>query len=57
MKTLFKFKHFIEELNQDNSRNYKTAVLEKYKDDEDIKYYLNFVFNPFITGISDKKTK
>ena len=56
MKTLYKFKKFIDELNKDNSRNYKIAVLEKYKDDDDIKYYLNFVFNTYIiTGISDKK--
>ena len=56
MKTLYNFKKFVDELSIDNSRNYKISVLEKYKDDEDIKYYLDFVFNPFITtGISDKK--
>lgn len=56
MKTLLKFKKFIDELNKDNSRNYKISVLEKYRDDEDIKYYLDFVFNTYIiTGISDKK--
>ena len=56
MKTLFKFKKFVDELNKDNSRNYKTTVLEAHKEDEDIKYYLDFIFNPFIiTGISDKK--
>lgn len=56
METLYKFKSFADELALDNSRNYKIGVLEKYKDDEDIKYYLNFIFNPFITtGISDKK--
>ena len=43
-------------INKDNSRNYKTTVLEAHKEDEDIKYYLDFIFNPFIiTGISDKK--
>ena len=56
MKTLYNFKKFIDELNRDNSRKYKTAVLEAHKDDEDIKYYLDFIFNPFIiTGISNKK--
>jgi len=56
MKTLYKFKKFVDELNKNNSRNYKISVLEKYRDDMDIKYYLNFIFNPFIiTGISDKK--
>lgn len=56
MKTLYNFRKFVDELNKDNSRKYKTTVLEAHKDDEDIKYYLDFIFNPFIiTGISDKK--
>lgn len=56
MNTLIKFADFIDEIKAENGRLYKQGVLEKYKDDEDVKYYLNFVFNPFITtGISDKK--
>lgn len=56
MQTLIKFNNFINELKKDNSRNYKISILTKYRDDEDIKYYLNFVYNNFIvTGISDKK--
>ena len=56
MQSLLKFKAFVEELKADNSRNYKISVLQKYKDDEDVKYYLDFLFNPYIvTGISDKK--
>ena len=56
MKTLIKFKQFIDELKLDNGRNYKISVLEKYKFDSDIKYYLNFICNPFIvTGLSNKK--
>lgn len=56
MKTLIKFFRFIDELKVDNSRTYKTSIIEKYKEDADIKYYLNFIFNPFIvTGVSDKK--
>ena len=56
MLTLNKFYNFVEKLKQNNSRNYKISVLNEYKDDEDIKYYLNFLFNPYITtGISDKK--
>ena len=56
MKTLIHFKKFVDELKLDNSRTYKMEVLKKYKDDEDIKYYLNYIFNPYITtGISDKK--
>lgn len=55
METLVHFYNFIEELQQSNSRNYKIETLKKYKDDEDIKYYLNFLYNPYITtGISSK---
>ena len=53
---LAKFKQFVDEINAENGRNYKISILEKYKDDEDIKYLLNFIYNPYITtGISDKK--
>ena len=32
------------------------SVLEKYKEDKDIRYLLNFIYNPYIvTGISTKK--
>ena len=56
MKTLFHFRTFLNELAIDNSRTYKMEVLKKYSEDEDIKYYLDFIFNPYIiTGISDKK--
>ena len=55
MQSLIKFDDFIKELNQNNSRNYKMEVLRKYADDEDVKYYLNFLFNPYITtGIGKK---
>lgn len=53
---LAKFKKFVDQINAENGRNYKISILEKYKDDEDIKYLLNFVYSPYvITGISDKK--
>jgi len=56
MNTLIVFKQFVDEILQSNSRVYKEQVLEKYKDNKDIKYYLNFLYNPYITtGISDKK--
>lgn len=56
MQTLINFKNFIDELQMSNSRNYKLDILRKYRDDEDVKYYLNFLYNPYIvTGISDKK--
>ena len=52
---LVKFKQFVDEINAENGRNYKISILEKYKDDEDIKYLLNFIYNPYITtGISTK---
>jgi len=50
------FKTFVDEINADNSRNYKISVLEKYKNNDCIKYFLKQVFDPFIIfGISDKK--
>jgi len=53
---LEKFRQFVEEITADNSRLYKTSILEKCRNDEDIKYLLNFLFNPYITtGISTKK--
>lgn len=55
MKSLQTFKEFIDELNKDNGRLYKLEVLRKYSEDEDIKDYLYYVYNPFIiTGISKK---
>lgn len=51
-----KFKRFVDEITAEAGRNYKISVLEKYKDDEDILYLLDFLYNPYITtGISDKK--
>ena len=56
MKTLAEFKQFVEEINLENGRNYKISILEKYKDNDNVKYYLHYLFNPYIvTGISDKK--
>ena len=56
MRTLTHFRDFVNEITESNSRLHKQAVLKKYKDDEVVKKYLNFVFNPFITtGISYKK--
>lgn len=56
MKTLEKFSEFVSDITASNSRLYKIEVLTKYSNDEDIKYYLNYIFNPYITtGISTKK--
>lgn len=39
-----------------NSRSYKLDTLEKYKDDDVVRYFLKFIFDPFIvTGLSTKK--
>lgn len=58
MNSLKQFSNFINELKLDNSRNYKLSILDKYKDNDDVKYYLHYIFNPYIvTGISDKKLK
>ncbi len=56
MQTLIEFKNFVDEIQQNNSRNYKLDILKKYKDNENIKFYLDFIYNPYkITGISEKK--
>ena len=53
---LVEFKQFVDEINANSSRNYKISVLEKWKDNETVKYLLKFIFDPFIiTGISKKK--
>ena len=38
---LVKFKQFVDEITAQSGRNYKISILEKYKDDEDIKYLLS----------------
>ena len=50
------FYKFVNEILADNSRLAKIAVLEKYKDNESVRYFLQFVYDPYITtGLSDKK--
>ena len=56
MKTLIKFKDFVDEINSSNSRIFKQGVLEKWKEDVIILTYLQFAFNPYtVFGISTKK--
>lgn len=56
MELLKEFEGFVKEINSNNSRNYKLDILRKYKDNENIKYFLNYIYNPYIiTGISTKK--
>lgn len=56
MKTILHFTEFVKEIKQSNSKKYKQEVLEKYKDDEIIKKYLDIAFNSYtVYGISTKK--
>ena len=56
MKTLIKFKDFVDEINSSNSRIFKQGVLEKHKNDPDICRYLKIAFDPYtVFGISTKK--
>lgn len=56
MKTLNAFKRFVDEVLADNGKLYKMDVLKRYAGDEDVKYCLDFVYNPYIvTGVSTKK--
>lgn len=58
MRTLIKFKLFVAEIQASNSKKYKQTVLQKFKDDEDIKRYLKIAFDPYtVYGISTKKLK
>ena len=38
--------NIIQELRANNSANYKLSVLEKYKDNEGLKKFLTYVYNP-----------
>ena len=50
------FSNFVSEIMQSNSRNHKVATLQKYKDSEAVKFYLEFVFNPYVTtGLNKRK--
>ena len=56
MRTLIKFKLFVAEIQASNSKKYKQTVLQKFKDDEDIKRYLKIAFDPYqVYGIASKK--
>lgn len=56
MESLITFKKFVDEIQQNNSRNYKLEVLKKWSDNPIIRVYLDFIYNPYkITGISEKK--
>ena len=56
MRTLQHFNEFVKEITSSNSRLHKQAVLQKYKDDEVVKKYLQIAFDPYrVYGISNRK--
>ncbi len=56
MRTLQHFNEFVKEVTSSNSRLHKQAVLQKYKDDEVVKRYLQIAFDPYrVYGLSTKK--
>lgn len=56
MRTLQHFNNFVKEITSSNSRLHKQAVLQKYKDDEVVKRYLQICFDPYrVYGLSTKK--
>jgi DNA ligase-1 len=56
MITLIHFKTFVDEINKENGRLYKQAVLKKYANDSVVRKYLQIAFDPFkVYGISSKK--
>lgn len=56
MRTLQHFNNFVKEITSSNSRLHKQAVLQKYKDDEVVKQYLQIAFDPYrVYGLSTKK--
>jgi DNA ligase-1 len=56
MRTLQHFNNFVKEITSSNSRLHKQAVLQKYKDDEVVKRYLQIAFDPYrVYGLSTRK--
>lgn len=47
MDTLLRFKSFYEEIRSSNSRKHKQWVLDRFKNDEVIKRYLQIAFDPY----------
>lgn len=53
---LKEFQKFVDKLQQNSARTEKERILKEYKEEEDIKYLVQFIFDPYIvTGISRKK--
>ena len=51
MQSLIEFKEFVDEVQQNNSRNYKLEVLKKYKENEKVKENENLY-----QGLSNQRT-
>ena len=52
------FEEFAVKMVETNSRLDKEDILKQYSDYEEVRYVLNFIYNPYITtGISAKKIK
>ena len=52
------FEEFATKMAETNSRLDKEDILKQYSDYEEVRYVLNFIYNPYITtGISAKKIK
>lgn len=56
MNSLKEFKEFLDKIRSTNSRVAKEAILKEYVASEAVRYYLHFVFNPYIrVGLSKRK--
>lgn len=56
MKDFETFLEFVNKMLESNSRNHKLEVLKEYQTDESVRFFLNFLYNPYVTtGISFKK--
>ena len=56
MNDLIIFKQFVDEITSVTSRHSKECILQKYKDNKDIRYLITFLYSKHITtGISKAK--
>src|SRR5574344_2021818 len=55
MAMLDDLQSYVDEMNKSSSVNAKRAVLEKYKDNEDVKKLLFYTYNPYLKyGVTSK---
>lgn len=56
MNNLKEFKIFVDKILENNSRTYKLNLLQQYKDNKTIKYFLQCIYDPYIIfGLNLKK--